>query len=258
MAKTRKGWWEIQSVGRGINRSVRPLLDVVFPRDCLSCGEMVPGDSFLRSLCDPCSRRITLADSPGCPTCGYPMFGKVREDHECPHCHLLRPVFRRGFTFSVMRGPMRELIHHFKYQGNGMALDDVLRLAPRLPKLQDFLAGGGFFVPVPLHPRKKRERGFNQAELIAGRLEKVFPGWTTRKLLRRVVDTPTQTLLDRADRQKNLKNAFAIRAPVDFDKASRLIIIDDVFTTGSTLNACASTLRRAGIRAVDVLTLSHG
>lgn len=243
---------------KALGGATRAFLDLLFPRDCLSCGTMVEGEGPLRALCDPCTRRITLADRPGCPTCGYPMFGTVRQDHECPHCHLLKPIFSRGFTVTVMRGPMRDLIHQFKYRGNRMALQDALTLAAGNSRLGEFLAGGGIFVPVPLHARKQRERGFNQALEIARGLRRIDPRWTVQPLLQRVRDTPTQTLLARQARQKNLKNAFAIRPSVDFDKDSRLIIVDDVFTTGSTLNSCAAVLRKAGFTRIDVLTLGHG
>jgi ComF family protein len=110
-----------------------------------------------------------------------------------------------------------------------------------------------------LHPRKARERGYNQAVLLATTLAGVAGGDTrVEPLLRRVVDTQTQTAFDRRTRMANLKNAFAIAKGATVNPALHYILVDDVFTTGSTLNSCARTLRRAGALKVDVVTFGHG
>jgi ComF family protein len=118
---------------------------------------------------------------------------------------------------------------------------------------------GAVLVPVPLHPRRRRERGFNQGELIAREAARACGGRErVEPLLRRIVDTPSQTGLGRRGRLANPKNAFALaRGPV-FNPGLRYILVDDVFTTGSTLNGCARALRRAGCLDVDVLTFGHG
>jgi ComF family protein len=114
-------------------------------------------------------------------------------------------------------------------------------------------------VPVPLHPRKQRERGYNQSRLLADTFSRAAGGGTAvTELLRRVVDTPSQTRLDRRTRQSNLKNAFALVRGRPINPAQRLVLVDDVFTTGSTLNACAAALRRAGHLNLDVATFGHG
>jgi len=112
---------------------------------------------------------------------------------------------------------------------------------------------------VPLHPRKLRERRYNQSLLLAECGERVAAGRAVvGELLRRVVDTESQTHYDRAARQKNLKNAFALASGASINPAQRYLLVDDVFTTGSTLNACAAVLRRAGALNLDVVTLGHG
>ena len=118
---------------------------------------------------------------------------------------------------------------------------------------------GAVLVPVPLHPRKERERGYNQSRLLADCLVPLGGGAThVEELLRRVIDTETQTAFDRRTRHENLKNAFALRPGAAINRALRYILVDDVFTTGSTLNACAAVLRRAGALNLDVVTLGHG
>jgi len=112
-------------------------------------------------------------------------------------------------------------------------------------------------VPVPLHPRKQRQREFNQAEYLAGGLSKVVNVPVLKRNLRRVKDTPTQTKLDAEARMKNLRDAFAVRDESAI-KGKRLVILDDVFTTGATMDSCAKTLRGAGPKDVIALAVARG
>jgi len=112
---------------------------------------------------------------------------------------------------------------------------------------------------VPLHARKARERGYNQAHLLAEMLARVAgAGATVQPLLRRAVDTQTQTAFDRRTRLANLKNAFALAPGAALNPSLHYLLVDDVFTTGSTLNSCARALRRGGSVTVDVVTFGHG
>jgi ComF family protein len=121
------------------------------------------------------------------------------------------------------------------------------------------LARGAVVVPVPLHPRKERERGYNQTALLAEILVRVAGGGArVEPLLRRVVDTATQTAFDRRSRMANLKNAFALARGASLNPDQHYLLVDDVFTTGSTLNSCALALRRAGGLNLDVVTFGHG
>ena len=117
---------------------------------------------------------------------------------------------------------------------------------------------GAVLVPVPLHAAKLRERGFNQSERIAEALCAATGAEAVRKLLVRTVYTQTQTRLSRAARHQNVKNAFALAGDAVVIPAHNYILIDDVFTTGSTLNACAAVLREAGAQNLKVATLGHG
>jgi ComF family protein len=166
-------------------------------------------------------------------------------------------VFGRGRAALLLRGPARTLIHALKYRGGTYVAGDVEVVFRELPDLEAFLAGA-VLVPVPLHPRKERERGYNQSRLIADAISRACGGVPVREVLRRVVDTSTQTRLGREQRQANLKNAFALASPGALSGAPSCVLVDDVFTTGSTLNACARLLRDAGCPRVDVLTLGHG
>ena len=233
------------------------LLDVLYPRCCLACDDPVDGNSAYRFICTPCSRQLALIRDPCCGTCGYPFFGRMAENRACPHCVECKPRFGEGRAAVLMQGPGRRMVHGLKYRKETHVAEDMRRV---------FLATGRFvpfvrdavLIPVPLHPRKERERGFNQSALIAGILAGENGTASVRNLLVRVRDTETQTHLDRAQRRDNLKNAFAITPGCSLNPKSRYVLVDDVFTTGATLNACATVLRKAGASSLDVVTFGHG
>jgi len=176
----------------------------------------------------------------------------------CPHCEGLAPAFREGRTAVLMKGPTRALIHELKYHGGLHVLTDIEGIFRRANHVID-LAVNSMLVPVPLHPRKLRERGFNQSELIARHLACAVDGKAqVALLLRRTVDTDSQTHHDRRERQSNLKNAFALSKRAGLSAAQHYVLVDDVFTTGSTLNSCARVLRSAGALNLDVVTFGHG
>jgi len=176
----------------------------------------------------------------------------------CPHCEGLAPAFREGRTAVLLKGPGRALIHELKYHSGLYVLSDMQEIFRRIPGLVE-MARGATLVPVPLHSRKERERGYNQSELIAEALARATGGSASvERLLRRSVDTVSQTQYDRRTRRLNLKNAFALASDVVISPDHHYILVDDVFTTGSTLNSCAQTIRRAGGLNLDVITFGHG
>lgn len=235
----------------------RDRLDVVFPRSCVHCSGLVEGGA-LRHVCGRCERSIALVEAPHCSVCGYPYFGETDENRLCLHCEALVPKFGQGKTGILLQGAGRSLVHTLKYHHGLHVLEDVTTLMRRVPGYADFLRDA-VLVPVPLHSRKMRERKYNQSLLLAECATQAAGGNTrVEEVLVRVVDTESQTHYDRTARQKNLKNAFALARGANLNPASRYILIDDVFTTGSTLNACAAALRKAGVLSLDVVTFGHG
>jgi len=246
----------------------RTLLDLFFPRSCVHCRRAIDNESPLRHLCRRCAAKVTTIKPPRCTTCGYPFYGAVDDSlgtRLCPHCEGLDPAFNEGRTCVLLRGPARSLVHTLKYHKGLYVIEDIQRLFTRSPGLAQWLSSA-VLVPVPLHPRRQRKRGYNQAELLAQALSqltaKAEPNNATRPqvtpLLRRVKNTDSQTRHDKQTRLKNLKNAFALKARAEVSPDTRYIVIDDVFTTGATLNSCAKVLRRAGARHIDVVAFGHG
>src|SRR6478736_2562810 len=235
----------------------RDKLDVIFPRCCVHCGGLVDGGDY-RHLCAACAKRLHIVGPPHCSTCGHPFFGEMAGNRECTHCETLEPRFGQGKTAVLLPGAGRSLIHALKYHDGQHVLQDMAEIMRRTPDYADYLRGA-VLVPVPLHPKKQRKRQFNQSRLLAecGVATAGGPA-TVAALLCLVVNTVSQTHYDRAARQENLKNAFALAPGATINPAQRFILVDDVFTTGSTLNSCAAALRRGGALSLDVVTFGHG
>ena len=239
-------------------RFARGAGDLVFPPICVGCREATPDGGRFRHLCLACGERIDFVHPPHCTTCGHPFYGEVEGERLCPHCESLVPAYREGRTAVLLKGPARAIVHELKYHQGLHVLEDIERIFQNSPGVLE-LARGAALVPVPLHPRKQRERGYNQSQLIAACLARVAGGGASVvELLRRKADTLSQTHHDRRARQANLKNAFALAPGRTISAAQHYVLVDDVFTTGSTLNACALELRRAGALNLDVITLGHG
>ena len=235
----------------------RDKRDLIFPRCCVHCGGVVE-DGRLQHLCPACERKLFIVQPPHCPTCGHPYYGATEVNRECPHCEVLVPEFGQGKTAILLKGSGRSLVHALKYHHALHVLEDIVVIMAAVPGYAEYVRGS-VLVPVPLHARKRRERRYNQSLLLAGCCAKAAAGSASvQELLRRVVDTESQTHYDRDARQKNLKNAFALAPGAAINPAQRYLLVDDVFTTGSTLNACAAVLRQAGAEHIDVVTFGHG
>jgi ComF family protein len=239
-----------------LKQLTQPLVEVFFPRSCLHCGDAVEYSDF-QFLCRVCSRELFLSKPPICSTCGYPFFGMLAGPRVCPHCVELDPLFEQGKTLFLAKGPARSIIHVLKYQSGFYVLEDVKVMIAKVPHYKEYF-DGAILIPVPLHPTKERERGFNQSLVIAKSLNEATEAKDLQNLLVRTMYTQTQTRLSRAARHQNVKNAFALAADAVVIPNQTYILVDDVITTGSTLNACAAVLREAGANQVKVATLGHG
>lgn len=244
-----------------LHRVFGRTLDVLYPCRCALCETSLDRG---RSLCGNCADQLPRIAAPFCATCGE-MFSGGAEDRPfaCPHCSNLK--FRFSFARAALARDSRalDLIHRLKYQRE-------LHLAPELgqlaceafadPRLQIALAEHWPLVPVPLHPSRWRNRQFNQAAEISRVISRNFD-LPVVSLLHRSRATETQTHLSRRERMKNLKDAFSLanRARKSLSSTpSGALLVDDVFTTGSTVNECARVLHKAGIKQIAVVTVMRG
>ena len=236
---------------RGWRPWVTAALDLVFPPLCPLCDRML-GTGRRDPLCGACWDGLERIAPPWCRCCGAPL----GIEGLCGACRIRRPRFAYARAALLYGDLVREAIHAFKFGGRGGLANP----------LGDLLAGLGLsalpgaapdvLVPVPLHPRRARERGYNQALLLARRLERAWRVPVVADTLVRAVPTLPQADLDAAARRRNVRDAFAVRRPERIT-GRHVVLVDDVLTTGATAGECARTLYRAGAAAVGVLTVAR-
>jgi competence protein ComFC len=204
-----------------------------------------------------CWQQVRFIRPPFCERCGLPFEGDLTTTFECTNCREMELHFSSARSAVVAKTVVLEAIHRFKYQ-NALWFENFLAdlfLREAVPALRG--QKWDFIVPVPLHSVKQREREFNQAERLATHLSAAIKIRLNTKLLRRVTSTKTQTLLTREQRAENMRGAFAIRSGTKLN-SEKIILVDDVFTTGATTSACAQALRAAGAGEVCVWTVARG
>ncbi|AYO29918.1 ComF family protein [Biomaibacter acetigenes] len=248
------------------------ILDLIFPRQpyCLVCNnKLEPGKAL---ICLSCENKVKPVSPPLCRKCGrslmapgpttagntdfsVPGFFRSQVYHLCRDCRAREHYFVEARSFGYYEGVLRELIHRFKYGGRRELAEF---LGGRMVQTLEHISWPAFdyIVPVPLHIKRERERGFNQAYLLAFVVNRhtgvpIFRGFI------RIKPTEHQTLLDKSLREQNLTGAFEVVDKARL-KGKTLLLIDDVYTTGSTADECSKTLINAGADSVFVLTCARG
>lgn len=228
------------------------LLEFVFPPRCAICGSLLPLEQEERLLCPDCLAHPPFLTGERCQLCGR----EIEEDVLCHRCRHEDFLFRAG-TAVFSYETMQEEIAAFKFQGyrqEGQRLSHLM--AEFLLKNHgDWTAWADVLTEVPLHPNKFRFRGFNQAALLCEGLAKETGMHHMSGVLRRHVDTLPQSSLKAKQRRENLKNVFSVAMP-EAVEGKQILLLDDIFTTGTTLQECTRTLLRAGAAAVRIYCLS--
>lgn len=265
------------------SRMASALIQAVFPSRCLKCrrfirirplenchesGSLTLSDNNLLNpfFCDNCLPGFQPITSPLCPICGTMFAARDDRDHLCGACLGKPRRFASARAAGVYGDILQIAVHQLKYTGKIQLARPMGRLLFRI--FLDFSDRQpiDMVMPVPLHPSRLRQRGFNQADLLINEWEALFntarPGIVfpviERDILKRVRKTRSQMLLGKADRKRNIRNAFG----VDPKKCAgmidaRILLIDDVYTTGATIDECARVLLRAGAARVDALTVAR-
>lgn len=275
--------YRLTLIHKTVRRNLIPLLqaglDLLYPVRCAACASPLPSPAK-PGFCNPCQEQLKPVLAPACQICSEPFPGKLPEEFTCPNCHGLPFAFDFAISAWHSSGPLREAIHHFKYGRQlclRLPLSEYLAACFQDPRLQRILQTSGngssttlptgsaslpttqdwLVVPVPLHPRRFRERRFNQSYELAHLLAKSL-SLPFADLLRRNRYTTSQAALSRSERLANLAGAFQIQRKTPLPLPHGIFLIDDVFTTGSTAHACARILRQAGATTIIVLTLARG
>lgn len=222
------------------------VLDFVFPPRCFGCDQ----DIDKGFICDKCFTQVTTSVLPTCPVCGLPK----GDDDECIHQKFIAGV--RPHTLARIRAlgkyqpPFKGLVHHFKYQQKekigqilGLALANLVNSDPILSRAR-------YIIPIPLHPARLRERGYNQSLILAEEAA-LSSGITLLDCLKRTKNTKSQTKFDYEERMKNIRNAYQVKQDMNVSlKGARVILVDDVITTGATLAEAAKVLKENGATEV--------
>ncbi len=227
------------------------LKDLLFPRRCPVCDRPVKPAGAL--ICTECREALTVVKEPVCMKCGKELSDAGRE--YCFDCARRKHLYDRGISL-YRYGSVRQTIYRFKYAGRReYAAFLGQEMAAHMGR-QILAWGPDALVPVPLHPKRLRSRGYNQALLLSRELGKRLEIPVLEHWLVRVRNTRPQKLLDGKERQNNLKNAFKIRQ--DDVKLNVIVVIDDIYTTGSTIDEIAAVCRQHGVRKIYFAALSIG
>lgn len=234
---------------------LKALLDIIFPPRCHNCKTFIPAAGALH-LCSPCLEECALIGSPLCRKCGVPFLSGAGDDHLCGPCIDEPPPFITARAAAIFDGPVRELIHRLKYNGRFQHRRPLALLASQrlTPYVRDYAPD--LLVPVPLHVKRLRQRGFNQAVLLGELLAREWRLPISRANLRRIRWTEPQINLSAAERITNVRGAFIVKNP-GLIREKRILLVDDVYTTGSTAAECTRVLMKAGAESVMVITIAR-
>jgi ComF family protein len=238
-----------------LNSLFQGVVDLFFPPRCLSCSELLISDKSF-GFCPECLQRISFLSPPVCSICGASLPGNSEKDALCHRCAMVRPPFEMCRSVGQYESVLLEAIHDLKYRGviaAGVVLGNLLTsyAGTHLP-----VGEYDKVIPVPLHRKRLRERGFNQSLLLAKAVAHNFSLKLDFSSLRRRIHTQPQISLGKKDRAANVRNAFEVVRGENIT-GSRILLVDDVYTTGSTVRECARVLLEGGAQSVSVVTVAR-
>lgn len=236
---------------RNRSRYLEKIINLVYPARCPICDDIVPMGQGL--ACEECRVRIKYIREPRCRKCGKQLLDETTVF--CMDCEKQKHAYEQGYALYDYQS-MKKSIYRFKYSKRSeyakyYAEDILEHLSEEIKKMD-----ADALIPVPLYKKKKVARGYNQAEVLAKELSKLTGIPCYADLVVRVKNTVPQKELDNNERQNNLKKAFLIHS--DVVKLKKTIVVDDIYTTGSTVDAVARELRQHGVGKVYFLTLCIG
>lgn len=238
------------------------LLNLIFPLDCRICEKPIR-ESKGYSICEDCFKTIELIDKPYCVKCGKPFLISTdlffRQDKEilCADCKRKKYSFEFARSVGIYHRVLKKCIHLFKYYGEKKLAEPLGKLLiDYLVKNQEFKKKIDLIIPVPLHKNDLKERGFNQSVLLSKIIGNHFSIPVEEEVLIKKKLTLSQVNLSKKDREKNILRAFSIDRPEEI-RGENILILDDIFTTGSTVEECAKELKKAKAKNIFILTLAR-
>lgn len=239
---------------------LKGIVALFFPPTCLLCRKALGIDYIDEEIhglcvCPDCKKDISLLKDPFCSLCSTPFKSRIAYSHVCGLCELKRPHFDLLVSPFIYEGGIERIITDFKYSSGkeGISLGNVIGMF--LMKRYEF-DGSEILIPVPLHKKRERERGFNQTLLLAEGVREVLGIKLLESILVRKIYTKSQTGLSLKEREANVRGVFELNSKGEVrDKV--VLLIDDVATTGSTLNECSKVLKKAGAKKVICAVLAR-
>jgi len=227
------------------------LLDFVYPPHCSLCKAPLQEDE--RVVCEGCWSKIQVISGSHCATCGCPLDEPAPT---CTNCESETLHFDRARILSPFDETIQSLIHQLKYRGKRSIGHRLGTMLGALIASDGDSDGADVIVPIPLHPSRKKERGYNQSALVASAMGDRLGIEVSTDLIVRTRRTATQTKLNAEERARNVAGAFEVVHPEPV-RGKEVLLVDDVLTTGATVNACAQVLLEAGAKRVCLAALAH-
>ena len=234
-----------------IKRIAQGVLDVIYPRTCPFCDGILKRE---QDLCEECYSKLRYIEEPRCKKCGKQL--PKDELEYCYDCAITAHMYKEGVAVFVYNDMVSKSIYRFKYHNRRYYARAYGVLMARYCKETIKRWHPDVLIPVPIHHKKMQKRGYNQAELMAKELGFQLNIPIDDRILRRTKHTKAQKELTRSERKKNLEKAFKICA--DVVEYKKVVLVDDIYTTGSTIDECAKVLMEAGVKEVFFISLSIG
>lgn len=245
----------IASLSQKISSYTKLAELIFFPSFCELCSSLLEFPQE-RVICISCWKSIRTSHPSYCLCCGR-FFEALEKPHLCQDCLQKRPPFSHHRSSGKYKGKLKDIIILYKYRHFQVLGKDLARLVDRaLGREEEIWWNVNAIVPVPLHPKRKRERGFNQAQIIAKELARIKGIELWDQLLVKIKNVPPQTSLRVEDRVESVSGAFGI-VKGEKIKERVVLLVDDVYTTGSTIRECSSVLKQAGVKEVKALTVAQ-
>jgi len=242
-------------IGLHLRAAREAALDLLYPRRCAACGRADPDAG--RFLCWDCRSALQLIKPPYCRRCGDPVAGRIDHEYTCASCSARAPAFVLARSAARFQEPLDTFIHQLKYRGATWLADDLAALLEGVVQTHYPDVRFDAAAAVPLYPPHQRERGYNQARLLAQALGRRLRLPLLRATLFRATFRQSQTRLTALQRADNVRGVFAVRER-RWLNGRRILLVDDVMTTGATVRECARVLADAGAAGVWVATVARG